>query len=173
MIGAPDMAFPRMNNISFWLLPPSLLLLIGSVLCEAGVGTGWTVYPPLSSVTGHSGGSVDMACGVKTSLYSYYFAIYTIVVVYLSHTESLYLAEFITVDILHRVKKFIFLFKNLVPKDERGLKGQCIQDFIEFSRIVGINNDRLTEKKLLLLYFNFSLYNLACFLLSIVKVDRI
>ena len=61
MIGAPDMAFPRMNNISFWLLPPSLLLLIGSVLCEAGVGTGWTVYPPLSSVTGHSGGSVDLA----------------------------------------------------------------------------------------------------------------
>lgn len=50
-----------MNNISFWLLPPSLLLLIGSVLCEAGVGTGWTVYPPLSSVTGHSGGSVDAA----------------------------------------------------------------------------------------------------------------
>ena len=40
MIGSPDMAFPRMNNISFWLLPPSLLLLIGSVLCEAGVGTG-------------------------------------------------------------------------------------------------------------------------------------
>jgi cytochrome c oxidase subunit 1 len=37
------MAFPRMNNISFWLLPPSLLLLIESVLCEAGVGTGWTV----------------------------------------------------------------------------------------------------------------------------------
>uniref|UniRef100_A0A7S3KXV7 Cytochrome c oxidase subunit 1 n=1 Tax=Amphora coffeiformis TaxID=265554 RepID=A0A7S3KXV7_9STRA len=61
MIGSPDMAFPRMNNISFWLLPPSLLLLIGSVLCEAGVGTGWTVYPPLSSVTGHSGGSVDLA----------------------------------------------------------------------------------------------------------------
>ena len=53
-----------MNNISFWLLPPSLLLLIGSVLCEAGVGTGWTVYPPLSSVTGHTGGSVDLACGV-------------------------------------------------------------------------------------------------------------
>ena len=51
MIGAPDMAFPRMNNISFWLLPPSLLLLIGSVLCEAGVGTGWTVYPPLSGIT--------------------------------------------------------------------------------------------------------------------------
>lgn len=50
-----------MNNISFWLLPPSLLLLIGSVLCEAGVGTGWTVYPPLSSITAHSGGSVDLA----------------------------------------------------------------------------------------------------------------
>ena len=50
-----------MNNISFWLLPPSLLLLIGSVLCEAGVGTGWTVYPPLSSITGHSGGAVDLA----------------------------------------------------------------------------------------------------------------
>jgi len=61
MIGAPDMAFPRMNNISFWLLPPSLLLLIGSVLCEAGVGTGWTVYPPLAGITAHSGGSVDMA----------------------------------------------------------------------------------------------------------------
>jgi heme/copper-type cytochrome/quinol oxidase subunit 1 len=44
MIGSVDMAFPRMNNISFWLLPPSLLLLISSVLCEAGVGTGWTVY---------------------------------------------------------------------------------------------------------------------------------
>jgi heme/copper-type cytochrome/quinol oxidase subunit 1 len=43
MIGAPDMAFPRMNNISFWLLPPSLLLLVESILCEAGVGTGWTV----------------------------------------------------------------------------------------------------------------------------------
>lgn len=61
MIGAPDMAFPRMNNISFWLLPPSLLLLIASVLCEAGVGTGWTVYPPLSGVTAHSGGAVDLA----------------------------------------------------------------------------------------------------------------
>ena len=61
MIGAPDMAFPRMNNISFWLLPPSLLLLIESVLCEAGVGTGWTVYPPLSGVLSHSGGSVDLA----------------------------------------------------------------------------------------------------------------
>ena len=61
MIGAPDMAFPRMNNISFWLLPPSLLLLISSMLCEAGVGTGWTVYPPLSGITAHSGGSVDLA----------------------------------------------------------------------------------------------------------------
>jgi retron-type reverse transcriptase len=50
-----------MNNISFWLLPPSLLLLIGSVLCEAGVGTGWTVYPPLAGIISHSGGSVDLA----------------------------------------------------------------------------------------------------------------
>lgn len=50
-----------MNNISFWLLPPSLLLLIGSVLCEAGVGTGWTVYPPLAGITAHSGGAVDLA----------------------------------------------------------------------------------------------------------------
>jgi hypothetical protein len=50
-----------MNNISFWLLPPSLLLLIASVLAEAGVGTGWTVYPPLSSITAHSGGAVDLA----------------------------------------------------------------------------------------------------------------
>jgi len=61
MIGAPDMAFPRMNNVSFWLLPPSLLLLIESILCEAGVGTGWTVYPPLSSIMFHSGGAVDLA----------------------------------------------------------------------------------------------------------------
>lgn len=52
---------PRMNNISFWLLPPSLLLLVGSILCEAGVGTGWTVYPPLAGITAHSGGSVDAA----------------------------------------------------------------------------------------------------------------
>lgn len=61
MIGSVDMAFPRLNNISFWLLPPSLLLLLGSVLCEAGVGTGWTIYPPLSGITTHSGGSVDLA----------------------------------------------------------------------------------------------------------------
>ena len=61
MVGAPDMAFPRMNNISFWLLPPAFMLLVGSVLCEAGVGTGWTVYPPLSGVTAHSGGAVDLA----------------------------------------------------------------------------------------------------------------
>jgi group II intron reverse transcriptase/maturase len=61
MVGAPDMSFPRMNNISFWLLPPSLLLLIASVLAEAGVGTGWTVYPPLSGITAHSGGAVDCA----------------------------------------------------------------------------------------------------------------
>ena len=61
MIGCVDMAFPRLNNISFWLLPPSLLLLLGSILCEAGVGTGWTIYPPLSSIAAHSGGSVDCA----------------------------------------------------------------------------------------------------------------
>ena len=150
-----------MNNISFWLLPPSLLLLIGSVLCEAGVGTGWTVYPPLSSVTGHSGGAVDLACGVKTFLYPYYFAIYAIVVVYLSQSESLYLTKFITVDILHRVKKFIFLFKNLVPKDERGLKGWYIQDFIEFFRIEGVKNVRITEKNfyyLPLIFFSIISY---------------
>lgn len=61
MIGSADMAFPRMNNISFWLLPPSLLLLVESILCEAGVGTGWTFYPPLSGITAHSGGSVDLS----------------------------------------------------------------------------------------------------------------
>jgi heme/copper-type cytochrome/quinol oxidase subunit 1 len=38
-----------------------LLLLISSVLAEAGVGTGWTVYPPLSSVSSHSGPAVDLA----------------------------------------------------------------------------------------------------------------
>ena len=89
MIGSVDMAFPRMNNISFWLLPPSLLLLLGSMLCEAGVGTGWTVYPPLSSVTGHSGSSVDLACGVKTISYLDYLQDNITVVVYLSHAESL------------------------------------------------------------------------------------
>ena len=139
------MAFPRMNNISFWLLPPSLLLLIGSVLCEAGVGTGWTVYPPLSSVTGHSGGAVDLACGVITFLNLYFFAIYIIVEVYLSHIESLCLMEFITVDILHRVKGFISFYKNFAPKNERGLKGRYMQNFIEFYRIEGVKNIRITE----------------------------
>jgi cytochrome c oxidase subunit 1 len=38
-----------------------LLLLISSVLAEAGVGTGWTVYPPLSSVSSHLGPAVDLA----------------------------------------------------------------------------------------------------------------
>ena len=61
MLGAPDMAFPRMNNISFWLLPPSMLLLVCSVICEAGMGTGWTIYPPLSGILAHSGASVDLA----------------------------------------------------------------------------------------------------------------
>ena len=62
MIGAaPYMAFPRMNNISFWLLPPSLFLLVGSVLCEAGVGIGWTVYSPLSGIAAHSEKSIDLA----------------------------------------------------------------------------------------------------------------
>ena len=134
-----------MNNISFWLLPPSLLLLVESILCEAGVGTGWTVYPPLSSITAHSGGSVDLACGVITILYSGYFAVYITVLAYLSQSESLCLMEFITVDILHRLKKCIFLCKNLVPKDERGLKGRYIQDFHEFYRIEGIKNIRITE----------------------------
>ena len=73
MIGAPDMAFPRMNNISFWLLPPSLLLLIASVLAEAGVGTGWTVYPPLSSGTAHSGGAVDLAIFSLTCFRSFFY----------------------------------------------------------------------------------------------------
>jgi cytochrome c oxidase subunit 1 len=50
-----------MNNISFWLLPPALLLLIGSVLCEAGVGTGWTVYHHYLVSATHSGGAVDLA----------------------------------------------------------------------------------------------------------------
>ena len=36
------------------------MLLIDSILCEAGIGTGWTIYPPLSSTVAHSGGSVDL-----------------------------------------------------------------------------------------------------------------
>jgi heme/copper-type cytochrome/quinol oxidase subunit 1 len=127
-IGAPDMAFPRMNNISFWLLPPSLFLLVASVLCEAGVGTGWTVYPPLSGITAHSGAAVDLARSVKTILYTGYFAVYITVVAYLSQSESLCLIELNTKNILHRIKKLIFLYKNLVLKDEQGLKGRYIYE---------------------------------------------
>jgi cytochrome c oxidase subunit 1 len=61
MIGAPDMAFPRMNNISFWLLPPSLLLLIESVLCEAGSWYRLDCISSFISITAHSGGSVDLS----------------------------------------------------------------------------------------------------------------
>lgn len=134
-----------MNNISFWLLPPSLLLLIASVLCEAGVGTGWTVYPPLSSITAHSGGAVDLACGVKTISYLDYLQDNITVVIYLSHAESLYLMEFIAVDILHRLKKCIFLCKSFVPKGERSLNGRYVQNFHEFYRIEGIKNIRITK----------------------------
>ena len=138
--------FPSGSRSSTQLLPPSLLLLIESILCEAGVGTGWTVYPPLSGITAHSGGSVDLACGVTTILYSYHFAVYMAVVVYLSHAESLYLMEFIAVDILHRAKEFIFLYKNFEPKGERDLKGSYIRSFNEYYRIAGMKNIRLTEK---------------------------
>jgi hypothetical protein len=134
-----------MNNISFWLLPPSILLLIESILCEAGVGTGWTVYPPLSSITAHSGGSVDLACGVKTISYLDYLQDNTAVVVYPSHMESLCLMEFIAVDILHRLKKFRFLCKSFVPKGKRSLNGRYVQNFHEFYRIEGVKNTRITE----------------------------
>jgi retron-type reverse transcriptase len=134
-----------MNNISFWLLPPSLLLLIGSVLCEAGVGTGWTVYPPLAGITAHSGGSVDLACGVKTISYLDYLQDNITVVVYLSHAESLCLMEFTTIDVLHRLKKCIFLCKSFVPKGKRSLNGRYVQNFHEFYRIEGVKNIRITE----------------------------
>lgn len=135
-----------MNNISFWLLPPSLLLLIASVLCEAGVGTGWTVYPPLSSITAHSGGAVDLACGVTTILYFYHFCSLYAVVVYPSHTESLYLMEFIAVDILHRAKEFRFLYKNFESKGERGLKEYIYKVSMNINRIEGMKNIRFTKK---------------------------
>lgn len=145
MIGSPDMAFPRMNNISFWLLPPALLLLISSVLCEAGVGTGWTVYPPLSGITAHSGGSVDLACGVTTIPYLGYLQDNITVVIYPSHMESFCLMEFIAVDILHRSKKCIFLYKSFVPKGKRSLNGRYVQSFNEFYRIEGLKNIKITE----------------------------
>ena len=147
MIGAPDMAFPRMNNISFWLLPPSLLLLVSSVLCEAGVGTGWTVYPPLAGITAHSGGAVDLACGVKTILYLYYLAVYITVVVYPSHSESLCFMEFIAVDIRHRVKKWKISYNYFVPKSKRSLKGRCKRSILEYYWIEGINNIKITKKQ--------------------------
>lgn len=73
--------------------------------------------------------------------------------VYLSHIESLCLMEFITVDILHRIKGFISFYKNFAPKNERGLKGRYIQNFTEFYRIGGINNMRITENS-----FDYCLY---------------
>ena len=136
-----------MNNVSFWLLPPSLLLLIGSVLCEAGVGTGWTVYPPLAGITAHSGGAVDLACGVTTILCSDFFAVYTTVEIYLSHAESFYLMEFTAVDIHHRAKKCKFLYKSFGPKDKRSLKGQYNHSFKEYFRIEDVKNIRFTQKK--------------------------
>lgn len=135
-----------MNNVSFWLLPPSLLLLINSVLCEAGVGTGWTIYPPLSGITAHSSGAVDAACSVHTILYLCYFAIYVIVVVYFSQIKSFCLTEFYTVDIHHHIKEDLLLCKNIVPKDKHSPKRWCVQNFIEFYRIKSMNNVRITEK---------------------------
>ena len=66
-------------------------------------------------------------------------------VVYLSHVESLCLMEFIAVDILHRLKKFIFLCKSFVPKGKRSLNGRYVQNFHEFYRIEGVKNIRITE----------------------------
>lgn len=43
------------------MLVPSLGLLLLRAVVEGGAGTGWTVYPPLRSLTGHAGGSVDLA----------------------------------------------------------------------------------------------------------------
>ena len=66
-------------------------------------------------------------------------------VVYPSHVKSLYLMEFITVDILHRLKKCIFLCKSFVSKGERGLNERYLQNFYEFYRIEGVKNIRITE----------------------------
>lgn len=102
------------------------------MLCEAGVGTGWTVYPPLAGITAHSGGAVDLACGVITILYSYYFAACIAVIVYLNYSKSHYLMEFMATDIFHRTKKYKFFNKYFKPKSERGLKGKCKQSIKEF-----------------------------------------
>ena len=66
-------------------------------------------------------------------------------VVYPSHMESLCLMEFTTVDILHRLKKSIFLCKSFVPKRKRILNGRYVQNFHEFYRIEGVKNIRITE----------------------------
>nr|YP_009318493.1 cytochrome c oxidase subunit I [Pycnophyes kielensis]APA17400.1 cytochrome c oxidase subunit 1 [Pycnophyes kielensis] len=61
MLNVPDMAFARLNNLSFWVLPPALFLLVVSFGTDGGVGAGWTIYPPLAGLTGHGGGSMDLA----------------------------------------------------------------------------------------------------------------
>jgi len=102
-------------------------------------------YPPLSGIIAHSGGSVDLACGVKTISYLGYLQDNITVVVYPSHAESLCLMEFTTVDILHRLKKCIFLCKSFVPKGKRILNGRYVQNFHEYYRIEGVKNIRITE----------------------------
>lgn len=66
-------------------------------------------------------------------------------VAYPSHAESLCLMEFTTADILHLLKKCIFLCKSFVPKRKRILNGRYVQNFNEFYRIEGVKNIRITE----------------------------
>ena len=55
--------------------------------------------------------------------------------------------EFITYNILHRLKKYEFLYKNLTSKDKQSLKEWYMQDFHKFYRIEGIKNIRITKIK--------------------------
>jgi hypothetical protein len=99
----------------------------------------------LSGITAHSGAAVDLACGVIIMSYLDYLQDNIIVVIYPSHTESLCLMEFTAVDILHHLKKYIFLCKSFVPKSKLSLNGRYVQSFNEFYRIEGLKNIKITQ----------------------------
>lgn len=53
--------------------------------------------------------------------------------------------EFTAVDILHHLKKYIFLCKSFVPKSKLSLNGRYVQSFNEFYRIEGLKNIKITQ----------------------------
>jgi heme/copper-type cytochrome/quinol oxidase subunit 1 len=61
MMGNYHVRLQGRGKIPYLSLPLSILLLLSSVLVEAGASIGWIVYPPLSGITSHLGGSIDLA----------------------------------------------------------------------------------------------------------------